>query len=56
MITLPLWPPLMIIKMFHETALGRGEIKVVPKADHLSTPSRPEFRGAILECLKASRK
>jgi pimeloyl-ACP methyl ester carboxylesterase len=32
---------------------GRGEVIVIGNADHLSTPSRPEFRQAILTFLKA---
>lgn len=37
-------------------ALGRGEVKVVPKADHLSTPSRSEFREAILKFLLQAQR
>jgi pimeloyl-ACP methyl ester carboxylesterase len=37
-------------------ALGRGEVIVIPNADHLTAPSRPEFREAILEFLRAYKR
>ena len=36
--------------------LGRGELKVVEGADHLSTPGRPEFLAAVLEFLRANKQ
>jgi pimeloyl-ACP methyl ester carboxylesterase len=37
-------------------ALGRGEVIVIPNADHFTTPSRPEFRQAILQFLRAHKR
>lgn len=36
-------------------ALGRGEIKVVPGGDHMTTLLRPEFRAWLLEFLRSAR-
>ena len=34
-------------------ALGRGELKVIEGADHMTTLTKPEFRAALLEFLRA---
>jgi pimeloyl-ACP methyl ester carboxylesterase len=49
------WPSTKRYVTVAKKALGRGEVKVIPKADHLSTPSRPEFREAILKFLQAQK-
>jgi pimeloyl-ACP methyl ester carboxylesterase len=36
--------------------LGRGQVKLVEGADHLSTPGRPEFQAAVLEFLRANKQ
>jgi hypothetical protein len=36
--------------------LGRGEMKVVDKADHISTMAKPELASAILEFLQANEQ
>lgn len=49
------WPSTRRLVATARQALGRGEVKVIPKADHLTTPSRPEFRAEILKFLKSNQ-
>lgn len=36
--------------------LGRGEVKIVEDADHLTTLTKPEFESAVLEFLRANKQ
>ncbi|MFO0849710.1 MAG: alpha/beta hydrolase [Gemmataceae bacterium] len=35
--------------------LGRGEVKVIPGGDHMTTLAKPEFRAALLDFLRANK-